>query len=340
MRCEARYKGRTLYYSGVIARVHRDGSCDIDYDDGEKERMVEPSLIKVKGSGRDGRRGSSPSKRDVDGSRLEEGMKCEARYKGRSRYYSGVIARVHRDGSCDIDYDDGEKERMVEPSLIKVKERSKDGRRGSSPSKRDVDGSRLEEGMKCEARYKGRSRYYSGVIARVHRDGSCDIDYDDGEKERMVEPSLIKVKESSRNGRRGSSPSNCDVDSSRLDEGMKCEARYKGRSRYYSGVIARVHRDGSCDIDYDDGEKERMVEPSLIKIKEGSRDGRRGSSPSKRDVDSSRLEEGMRCEARYKGRSRYYSGVIARVHRDGSCDIDYDDGEKERMVEPSLIKVK
>ncbi|CAN0026882.1 unnamed protein product, partial [Laminaria digitata] len=35
---------------------------------------------------------------------------------------------------------------------------------------------------------------------------------------------------------------------------------------------------------------------------------------------------------------RYYPGVIARVRRDGSCDVDYDDGEKQQMVDPSLVR--
>ncbi|CAM9205087.1 unnamed protein product, partial [Laminaria digitata] len=311
MKVEARYKGRGRYYPGRISRVHRDGTCDIDYDDGEKERMVEPFLIKVLGREKDGR--SSPT----TGNTLKEGVKVEARYKGGRRLYPGRISRVHRNGTCDIDYDDGEKEHMVEPSLIKVLGREKDG--GSPPT-----GDTLTEGMKVEARYKGRSRYYPGRISRVHRDGACDIDYDDGEKERMVEASLIKVLGQEKEDRL--SPTG-----DTLREGMKVEARYKGRSRYYPGRVSRVHRDGACDIDYDDGEKERMVEPSLIKVVGTSKSG---GTP----FSDGTLREGMQVEARYKGRGRYYPGRISRVHRDGSCDIDYDDGEEERMVEPSLIK--
>eukprot|EP00903_Cladosiphon_okamuranus_P006300 g6178.t1 len=299
-RVEARYKGRSRYYPGKITRVHRDGTYDIDYDDGESERMVEPSLVKAV-------RGSNEER--TDGGRLEEGMRVEARYKGRSRYYPGRITRVHRDGTCDIDYDDGERERMVEPSLIKPFE--------SHNSK-----IRLTEGMRVEARYKGRSRYYPGKITRVHRDGTCDIDYDDGEREREVEPSLVKAVGSNSPARAGDG---------RLEEGMKVEARYKGRGRYYPGRITRVHRDGTCDIDYDDGERERMVEPSLVKAVGGSSDKRAGDGL---------LEEGMKVEARYKGRSRYYPGRITRVHRDGTCDINYDDGERERMVDPSLVNQK
>ncbi|CAB1112242.1 unnamed protein product [Ectocarpus sp. CCAP 1310/34] len=311
MKVEAKYKGRSRYYPGRISRVHRDGSCDIDYDDGEKERLVDPSLVRVLESGKGGERTGS-------GDRLEEGMKVEAKYKGRSRYYPGRISRVHRDGSCDIDYDDGEKERLVDPSLVRVLESGKGGERTGS-------GDRLEEGMKVEAKYKGRSRYYPGRISRVHRDGSCDIDYDDGEKERLVDPSLVRVLESGKGGERTGS-------GDRLEEGMKVEAKYKGRSRYYPGRISRVHRDGSCDIDYDDGEKERLVDPSLVRVLESGKGGERTGS-------GDRLEEGMKVEAKYKGRSRYYPGRISRVHRDGSCDIDYDDGEKERLVDPSLVRV-
>lgn len=37
------------------------------------------------------------------------------------------------------------------------------------------------------------------------------------------------------------------------------------------------------------------------------------------------LQEGMRVEARYRGKTRYYPGVIKRANRDGTFDIDYDD---------------
>ncbi len=47
-----------------------------------------------------------------------------------------------------------------------------------SPSKMALGGS-LREGMKVEARFKGKLRYYPGVIKRENRDGTFDIDYDD-----------------------------------------------------------------------------------------------------------------------------------------------------------------
>ena len=37
-----------------------------------------------------------------------------------------------------------------------------------------------------------------------------------------------------------------------MREGMKVEARYRGKARYYPGVIKRENRDGTFDVDYDD----------------------------------------------------------------------------------------
>ena len=54
---------------------------------------------------------------------------------------------------------------------------------------------RLEEGMKVSARYRGKSRYYPGIISRDNRDGTYDINYDDGDREMGVRAELIKALE-------------------------------------------------------------------------------------------------------------------------------------------------
>jgi len=55
-----------------------------------------------------------------------------------------------------------------------------------------------------------------------------------------------------------------------LREGSKVEARYRGKARYYPGVIKRVNRDGTYDVDYDDGEKEMFIAAELVRLLEGS----------------------------------------------------------------------
>ncbi|TYZ67842.1 hypothetical protein PybrP1_002933, partial [[Pythium] brassicae (nom. inval.)] len=191
---------------------------DIDYDDGEKETGVAAELIRIKGGN------SSPAKKKASGDsddeppktkKFKEGEKIEAQYKGKSKFYPGVISRCRLNGTYDIDYDDGEKETGVATELIRSKESSSgdskkraplkegDKKGGSaSPAKKASDTSedeqkparKLKEGDKVEAQYKGKSKFYPGVISRCRLNGTYDIDYDDGEKETGVAAELIRLK--------------------------------------------------------------------------------------------------------------------------------------------------
>lgn len=64
--------------------------------------------------------------------RLEEGARVEARFRGRDRYFPGKIRRENRDGTFDVDYDDGERETGVREDLIRALD--------DAPSLREVDG--------------------------------------------------------------------------------------------------------------------------------------------------------------------------------------------------------
>ena len=59
-----------------------------------------------------------------------------------------------------------------------------------------------------------------------------------------------------------------------------------------------------------------FVSPELIRVLEGLGGGGAGGGA---------LREGMKVEARYRGKSRYYPGVIKRENRDGSFDVNYGD---------------
>ena len=56
-------------------------------------RALEAAVSPLRGGGGGGGGGS-----------LREGAKVEARYRGKSRYYPGVIKRENRDGTFDVDY--------------------------------------------------------------------------------------------------------------------------------------------------------------------------------------------------------------------------------------------
>ena len=72
-----------------------------------------------------------------------------------------------------FDFCQGEKEMFVAAELIRSLEPA------GSPNRGGGGGGGLREGMKVEARYRGKARYYPGVIKRENRDGTFDVNYDD-----------------------------------------------------------------------------------------------------------------------------------------------------------------
>ncbi|GMI15676.1 hypothetical protein TrVE_jg4, partial [Triparma verrucosa] len=321
---EARYRGKAKYYPGKISRVRSNGTYDVAYDDGEKEFGVKREMIKVLESSS---RSRSRGRDDSDaGDGIVEGDKVEARYRGKSKWYAGKVARVRSNGTMDIHYDDGERELGVDPSFVRaIKKSSSRSPRGRRDDSETEDGD-LEVGSKVEARYRGKSKYYPGKISRVRSNGTYDINYDDGEKELGVKKELIKAVggSSSRSRSRGKS--------SGPKVGQKCTAQFKGKGKFYPGKIAKVNSDGSVNVDFDDGDKDRFVDMACVKLEDG------GGSDSEVDSDAA-LKDGTKVEARYRGKAKYYPGKINRVRSNGTYDINYDDGEKEFGVKREMIKV-
>jgi uncharacterized protein (DUF427 family) len=302
---EANYRSRERYFPGKVRRSRGDGTYDIDYDDGESELKVKESDIRL-GEG-DKQESSKP--------KLEEGMKVEANYRSRGRFFPGKIRRDRGDGTWDIDYDDGEQETRVDESNIRLVSST-----AEIDATRVTDRPKLEEGMKIEANYRGKGRYFPGRIKKDRLDGTYDIDYDDGEQESRVKEADIRVLESHLTPRQNQS----------IEEGSRIEANYRGRGRFFPGKIRRNRGDGTYDIDYDDGESELKVKESDIRL---VKKGKLESSSSKL-----RLEEGMKVEANYRCRGRFFPGKIRRDRGDGTFDIDYDDGESELKVKETDIR--
>ncbi|TMW67050.1 hypothetical protein Poli38472_012166 [Pythium oligandrum] len=342
---EAQYKGKTRFYAGVIARCRLNGTYDIDYDDGEKETGVDASLIRARETDQPKKKSATTSDAEQGKKKFKVGQPVEAKYKGKERYYSGVISRCRLNGTYDIDYDDGEKETGVAADLIKEKAQ-KSPTKSSQPTTSEDDvkpAKKFREGDKVEAQYKGKSKFYPGVISRCRLNGTYDINYDDGEKETGVAAELIRLKggSASPSKKKASDDSEDDRKPKKLKEGDKVEAQYNGKSKFYPGVISRCRLNGTYDIDYDDGEKETGVAAELIRLKEGSSPSKKKSADdSEDDRKPKKLKEGDKVEAQYKGKSKFYPGVISRCRLNGTYDIDYDDGEKETGVAAELIRLK
>jgi hypothetical protein len=312
-RVEVRYRGKSKFYPATIGRVRMHGTYDIDYDDGEKETAVEPELIR-----------GLPAAADRKEKRaFKSGDQVEARQLGRTRYFPGVVERVNRDGSYDVKYDDGEAERGVQSDMVRAVG-SASRKRGTSKDRPRFDQEEpvhadFKVGDRVMARYQGKDSYVPGKITRSRMGGKAfDIDYDNGDNAKGVKNHMIRA---------------VPVHSVSLRNDLKVsdrvQARYKGRSKYYPGVITRVRKDGSCDITYDDGEKETCVERDFVKAVDGM---------NKTDDGGVWFKIGDRVEARFKGLVKYYPGVISRVLINRTYHIDYDDGEKELGVPHEMVR--
>jgi hypothetical protein len=117
----------------------------------------------------------------------------------------------------------------------------------------------FEEGQKVEARFRGRAKWFKGKVRRVNRDGTYDIEYEDGDNERDVAAELVRALEESK----PAPPDAC------YEKGQKVEALFRGRSKWFKGMILRANRDGTYDVEYEDGDKETGVEAKLIRALEG-----------------------------------------------------------------------
>merc|ERR1712100_991332 len=250
---EARCKGSKKYYRGIVFKDNRDGTYDVKFDDGDRDRAVPEGFIKPVGSG--GKPASRTASRTSE-DRLSEGDKVEARCKGSKKHYPGKIFMDNRDGTFDVKFVDGDRDREVPKSSIK-----KLGGR-SVPEERPISGSgtrssvaqaqtKLSVGTPVEARYQGRTKYYPGKILRARISGKYDIAYDDGESEMQVGRDMIRVLGHATVG-----------DGSALSEGDNVQARCKGSKKHYPGKIFMDNRDGTYDVKFDDGDRDREVPKS------------------------------------------------------------------------------
>lgn len=224
------------------------------------------------------------------------------------QWCKGKITMNSNDGNYGVRYDDGVAEGV---SIDKIR--------------RIIDVS-FQVGDIVEGNYRERGNFYKGKISSDKGDGTYDILYDDGESETDVRKECIRIINVSND-------SSLNVVVTNYDEGTKVEGNYRGSGTWYHGKISNNRGDGFYDILYNDGESESRVASDCIRtignlVVESSLDG-----------IASNLETGMKVEANYRGRGKYYPGKISNCYDNGMYEIKYDDGEVESSVGANMIRV-
>lgn len=338
----ARYKRGKKLFPGKIVKVRTDGTYDIRYDDGDVEMHVEASLIERSiDSARTN--DSEPQKKNhlnlnelAVGDHIKANYKKEPKNKGVRRLFSGKITRVRTDGTFDIKYDDDDVETHVERSFIEI---SAEERSQSSPSKKKS----LAVGDSVKARFKRGTKWFTGKITRAHSNGTYDIKYDDGDIETRVEKSYVEAELTKPEKEPAATKNGFEV-------GDKVSARYKTGQKWFPGKIAKVRTDGTFDILYDDGDEETRVTSDRLEAIESVKSTKSHvkSSKFKDDDDifgssdsslkAKKLSVGDKVKANYKRKGAFQRGKIVGVHKDGTCDIEYDTGIVESRVASKEIK--
>lgn len=101
-----------------------------------------------------------------------------------------------------------------------------------------------------EARFRGMQRWFKCVITECHHNGTFSVKYDDGDKESNVKAGAMRK-------------------IPLYEKGDKVEARFKGKNKWYPGVISLVNGNSTYNLVYDDGDAEENVSYTMVRKREG-----------------------------------------------------------------------
>eukprot|EP00924_Labyrinthula_sp_SR-Ha-C_P013445 maker-scaffold_5-snap-gene-2.43-mRNA-1 protein AED:0.43 eAED:0.43 QI:0/0/0/0.6/0.75/0.6/5/0/1706 len=316
---EARFGQKAKFYPGKIIRVHSDGSCDILYDDGDREKCVFPKFIRKMQ-----RNNSSRTK-------FHKGQKIEAKFGAGKKYYPGKVANVDSNGFLEIVYDDGDRERNVDPKLVRSREKHSLSSSSSGVASRSAsdDGEAFEVGSPVLSPFKGSRKKYPGTISKIDKKlGKADVEFDDGDKEKAIEVHKLELK--------------AVVGEPKFEIGDIIEARFKAGSKFFPGKISRVRQNKTYDIQYNDGDVETRVEEKLIRVTAKSSDGDGNSgnsntSGSGHQSSSPSMKKGTKVFAAKNGSGKFSSAVVVRDLGKGGVQIRFDDGLVQNVKPQDLV---
>ena len=341
----------------VIAFVRRDGTYDVDYEDGDKDKGLSGNLIR--------RVEADDSINTPSISTLELGSKVEARYRGKGKFYPGKITRVRLNGTFDIAYDDGDKDvgisrdniRVIEPNGIDDLSNAVLANGEDLAQDKSLKNEKLIVGTKIEARYGGKSKFYPGKISRVRLNGTFDINYDDGSRELSISRDLIRVQKQIpsvrfavdkkyKNDEVDDGISSTAHNAQYLKTGDFVEAKIHGKgNRWAEGKISRVRFNGTYDVDYENGDCDSNLSADCVRMISSGKDNRKSdqsfdssiSKGSKSKILKNKIE--MDNSAIGGKGNKWHNGIISNVKIVYLYEVDYDDGDKDLNIPPNAIRV-
>lgn len=412
-RVEAQYRGRAKrYYKGEISAVHPDGGTftyDINYDDGDRDRKLSGEFVRKLTIGTDSEKPSekivlsdlaeaSLFKPSSDGSVIDSiipniievksdkvdcvtdqdqkappsqafavGDRVEAKYKGRgTKYYRGIIKAIRPDGSFDVDYDDGDRDRRLSGDFIKrlttssstnespkpnsasTKQKmlknvdavqssiaSSIGSRGNSATseaKTSTTGEGFKAGDTVEAIFRGRgSRWYKAIVTNRLPNGCYNVKYTAGDTDLRLPPDAVRAINRAESASKVVDSKPMESDSFQTDDGIGTECEGSGLSPIEMPAkddASKLVQDesnriiGAAEADNQSG-VESLEEPPTSEDKT-SIPNALAAEVSIDIVDSHNTEITESCQVKKQGRISKISivHVYEVIYPDGSKDVD------------------
>jgi hypothetical protein len=171
-----------------------------------------------------------------------------------------------------------------------------------------------------------------GRILRVNRNGTYDIRFNNGDFQGDVSPSNIRHRLDNRRFFDSDDQTGSDGSLQREDKVMV----RSGSGKEYPGRITHIHRNGTYDVRFDNGDFQEYLSPSTVRRKYARRRDR-GYSGSSSDEQTSSFRQDDMVWVRFRG-GREYLGHITHRHRNGTFDVRFLDGDFKKNISPSVIR--
>jgi hypothetical protein len=172
------------------------------------------------------------------------------------------------------------------------------------------------DGQKVEVNYKGKGKFYAGVVSAVAGGGSgiggrtvpfsYDVQCDDGDTVVGVREKWVRAQPE---GPAAAAPAAV---------GEEVEVRWGGGPKFFPARVTAANADGTYHITFADGDEETAVRRLRIK---------RAGGEQRRE-----LAVGAEVDVFYKGGQTIFPGKVESVGADGTYGVVYDDGDTEAGV--------
>ncbi len=323
--------------------MNKGGTYRIRYGDGEVEDHVKVSCLS---------NSSTETNRNKKLGRLQVGDNVEGNYKSKGLWIRGLITHVNRGHqSYDICYKTGIEEYGVTHSNVRLlggymynetRSRRKSPR-GDDNDESDSDGAAFL-GNSEGSSFKGKRTWVNGDenLNLESHNGSTQQDHSyididtESDNDASHEPKTHHhVSSTSKLSRSNTS----NIDDFKLFDII--EASYKGTGKWLRGKICHIHGDGlSYDILYDNNKyrRENYVKAHEICFLSHQPEEEIVESEPKKGLLRFRIGDEIEVN-NYKGENKWHRGIIRSVHRDGSYEIQYANGDCEDVSSSNVRSI-